>query len=60
MMLRFVGFQAGGTFETLKQQEADDLKAYQDAQKRVEAVNLGLALNDEGEATSLQDQLTSK
>jgi hypothetical protein len=53
-------FQAGGTFETLKQQEADDLKAYQDAQKRVEAVNLGLALNDEGEATSLQDQLTSK
>ena len=53
-------FQAGGVFETLKQQDADDLKAYQDAQKRVEAVNLGLALNDEGEATSLQDQLTSK
>lgn len=52
--------KAGGAFEKLKQDEADDLKAYQDAQKRVEAVNLGLALNDEGEATSLQDQLTSK
>lgn len=47
-------------FEKLKSDEADDLKAYQDAQKRFEAVNLGLALNDEGEATSLQDQLTSR
>lgn len=51
---------AGGVFESLKKQESDDLKAYEDAQRRVEAVNLGLALNDEGEATSLQDQLTSK
>lgn len=51
---------AGGVFEILKQNETNDLKAYQDAQKRLEAVNLGLALNDEGEATSLQDQLTSK
>lgn len=51
---------AGGVFEQLKQNETNDLKAYQDAQKRLEAVNLGLALNDEGEATSLQDQLTSK
>jgi len=49
----------GGTFETLKQDEATDLKAFQDAQKRLEAVNLGMALNDEGEATSLQDQLTT-
>lgn len=51
---------AGGVFEKLKQDEANDLKAYQDAQKRLEAVNMGLALNDEGEATSLQDQLTSE
>lgn len=47
-------------FVKLKSDEADDLKAYQDAQKRFEAVNLGLALNDDGEATSLQDQLTSE
>jgi len=50
----------GGTFEELKQDEANDLKAFQDAQKRLEAVNMGLAINDDGEATSLQDQLTSK
>lgn len=51
---------AGGVFEQLKQNEVNDLKAYQNAQRRLEAVNLGLALNDEGEATSLQDQLTSE
>jgi structural maintenance of chromosome 2 len=49
----------GGTFEKLKEDEANDLKAFQDAQKRLEAVNLGLAINDDGEATSLQDQLTN-
>ena len=49
-----------GDFEQLKQEEANDLKAFQDAQKRLEAVNMGLAINDDGEATSLQDQLTSK
>lgn len=43
----------------MKKEEADDLKAYQDAQKRLEAVNCGLALNEDGEATSLQDQLTT-
>lgn len=52
--------KAGGVFDELKQQEADDLKACQEAQKRVEAASMGLALNDEGEASSLQDQLTSK
>jgi chromosome segregation ATPase len=52
--------KAGGVFEKLKQDQADDEKAYKDAQNRFEAVNMGLALNDEGEATSLQDQLTSK
>lgn len=52
--------QTADVFEKLKADEAEDLKAYQDAQKRFEAVNLGLALNDEGEATSLQDQLASK
>lgn len=52
-------FQAAGVFEKLKKDELDDLKAYNEAQKKYEAVNLGLAINDEGEATSLQDQLTS-
>ncbi|XP_070501278.1 structural maintenance of chromosomes protein 2 [Chironomus tepperi] len=51
--------QMGGTFEELKQGEANDLKAFQVAQKRLEAVNMGLAINDDGEATSLQDQLTN-
>lgn len=46
-------------FEGLKQREADDLLAFQTAQKNVEAVNLGMALNEDGEATSLQDQLTT-
>lgn len=45
--------------ETLKKQQADDLIAFQTAQKNVEAVNLGMALNDEGETTSLQEQLTT-
>lgn len=53
-------FQAAGVFDKLKKDQLDDLKAYEDAQKKYEAVNLGLAINDEGEATSLQDQLTSK
>lgn len=60
MLLDLLFFQAADIFDELKQNEAADLKAYQDAQKKFEAVSLGLALNDEGEATSLQDQLTSK
>lgn len=55
-----MSIQAGGFFEKLKQDEASDLKSFQAAQKRFEAVNLGLALNEDGEATSLQDQLTSR
>lgn len=51
---------AGGTFENLKQDEANDKQAFVSAQNRFEAVNLGLAIDDEGGATSLQDQLTSK
>lgn len=35
------------------------MKAFQVAQKKLEAVNMGLAINDDGEATSYQDQLTS-
>jgi hypothetical protein len=50
----------GDTSEQLKQDEVNSLKAFQDAQKRLEAVNMGLAINDDGEATSYQDQLTSE
>lgn len=49
-----------GVFGELKEKQENDLKAFSNAQKRYEAVNCGLAINDEGEATSLQDQLTSK
>ena len=49
-----------GVFGALKETQENDLKAFSNAQKRYEAVNCGLAINDEGEATSLQDQLTSK
>ncbi|KAG5681053.1 hypothetical protein PVAND_010519 [Polypedilum vanderplanki] len=49
--------QMGDTFEQLKQEEANDLKAFKNAQKRLEAVNMGMAINDDGEATSYQDQL---
>jgi hypothetical protein len=53
-------FQTAEVFETLKKNESDDLQEYKNAEKALEVLNLGLALNSEGEATSLQDQLRSK
>lgn len=49
-----------GVFGTLKEAQENDFIAFSNAQKKYEAINCGLAINDEGEATSLQDQLTSK
>lgn len=49
----------GGMFEKLKSDEETDRKAFEDAQKRLEAVNMGMAINEEGQATSYQDQLTT-
>lgn len=49
----------GGMFEKLKSDEENDRKAFEDAQKRLEAVNMGMAINEEGQATSYQDQLTT-
>lgn len=49
-----------GLFETLKTAETTDQNAFLDAQKKFEAVSSGLSINDEGEASSLQDQLMSK
>lgn len=49
----------GGMFEKLKSDEENDHKAFENAQKRLEAVNMGMAINEEGQATSYQDQLTT-
>ncbi|CAO1400186.1 unnamed protein product [Diamesa serratosioi] len=46
-----------GVFGTLKEKQEKDLKALSNAEKKYEAVNCGLAFNDEGEASSLQNQL---
>lgn len=47
-------------FQNLKDSEKRDLLAYEEAQKKFEAISQGLSANDEGEASSLQDQLMSK
>ncbi|KAH8280520.1 hypothetical protein KR018_009063 [Drosophila ironensis] len=44
-------------FESLKTADANDAKAYEVAQRKLEAVSQGLSTNEEGEATTLQDQL---
>ncbi|KAH8279499.1 hypothetical protein KR026_011688 [Drosophila bipectinata] len=46
-----------GEFESLKQADATDSKAYEDAQRKLEAVSQGLSTNEDGQATTLQDQL---
>jgi structural maintenance of chromosome 2 len=50
----------GSTFESLKSTEESDKQGFLEAQKKFEAVSSGLSINDEGEATSLQDQLASE
>ncbi|KAH8356291.1 hypothetical protein KR200_000220 [Drosophila serrata] len=46
-----------GEFESLKEADATDSKAYEDAQRKLEAVSQGLSTNEDGQATTLQDQL---
>ncbi|EDX07141.1 GD25652 [Drosophila simulans] len=46
-----------GEFESLKEADARDSKAYEDAQKKMEAVSQGLSTNENGEASTLQEQL---
>lgn len=45
-------------FESLKadNDKDNDAKAYADAQNKFEAVTQGLSTNEDGEASSLQDQ----
>lgn len=52
--------RVGGLFQTLKEADEADSKAFSDAQKRFQAVSAGLDVNEEGQASSLQGQLTSE
>lgn len=47
-------------FQGLKEADERDTLAYEEAQKKFEAVTQGLSTNEDGEASSLQDQLMSK
>lgn len=46
-----------GEFQSLKDADATDAKAYEDAQRKFEAVSQGLSTNEDGQATTLQEQL---
>lgn len=46
-------------FQDLKDSEIRDMLAYETAQKKFEVVSQGLSTNDDGHASSLQDQLIS-
>lgn len=52
--------ELGGLFESLKQADERDTKAFEEAKKRFEEISSGLATNEDGQAASLQDQLISK
>lgn len=49
-----------GLFDNFKQADIDDAKAYEEAQKKYEAVTQGLTTNEDGQASTLQDQLIRK
>lgn len=50
----------GGLFQTLRDADEADSKAFADAQKRFQAISAGLDMNADGQASSLQEQLTSE
>lgn len=52
--------KVGGLFESLREADEADSKAYSDAQKRFQAISAGLDMNEDGQASSLQEQLISK
>lgn len=47
-------------FETLKTADQVDTNAFEESRKKHEAISSGLATNESGEASSLQDQLIGK
>ncbi|EDW01402.1 structural maintenance of chromosomes protein 2 [Drosophila grimshawi] len=46
-----------GEFQNLKDADAADTKAYEDAQRKFEAVSQGLSTDEDGQAVTLQEQL---
>lgn len=52
--------KVGDMFQKLREADEADSKAFSDAQKRFQAVSAGLDMNEDGQATSLQEQLISK
>ncbi|XP_033247890.1 structural maintenance of chromosomes protein 2-like [Drosophila miranda] len=46
-----------GEFEALKEADAIDTKAYEAARRKLEAVSQGLSTNEDGQASTLQEQL---
>ncbi|KAH8296937.1 hypothetical protein KR044_001157 [Drosophila immigrans] len=44
-------------FQGLKDADANDAKAYEDAKRKLEAVSQGLSTNEDGQACTLQEQL---
>lgn len=49
--------KVGGLFDTLREADEKDSKAFSDAQKRFQAISAGLHVNEDGQASSLQEQL---
>lgn len=52
--------KAKNLFQNLKEADSADTLAYEEAQKKYEAVSQGLSTDEDGQASSLQDQLMSK
>lgn len=52
--------KVGGLFQKLKETDENDSKAFSDAQKRFQAISAGLDMNEDGQASSLQEQLISE
>lgn len=46
-------------FNKLKENEAADKEAFSASQKKFEALNVGMEVNDEGKTETLQEQLMS-
>lgn len=52
--------EVGDMFQQLKDAAENDKKAYEEAQKRFQAVSTGLEMDEDGKTSSLQEQLISK
>lgn len=50
--------KVGDLFQALREADETDSKAFADAQKRFQAITAGLEVNEDGQAATLQGQLT--